>query len=596
MNTGDLEPGSYAATQQSLMPDEMEPEQFQHSFFSTPELTQRLDLLRHLTDNSERVVILKGPGGAGKSTLLSQFKAQARPEWQVCTIEADPMLQPDQLFAQLFRCYGLDDGAVGDIEDLISRFIQIQSEDGLAVVVVDDAHLLPVATIIALLRLYERRPGERALARIILFAAAEITDQLHTPQIQAMNLQSIQELEIPQLSVEQCGQFIDHILGGKSSGLGVQHLAGGAVRRICNDGGGWPGQIENQILSLMQSNGQPKTVGATSSIKGVIEDLPRSVLLGVPILGVILLLTLVFQDQINEFFEASEATVVEKIDPDSSQPVIPLKLPVESKTEGNLVAEAKLPIEVSPALLEPVKHKEMPVVEPPTISSPISPRPSMESRVELSVDAKTSVVPLRDQLDATQVIKLPLVAAGEGKIEEVNPKIKTKKSPTLVALSPRSKAIPKQIVTLPATKIVESAQPAPVSEPKLPPVKESSTKTAKISKVVAIAPKPAPVKEVGVKVKSVAWFKKQRPERYTLQLIGVQDERAARQFIKNHKIGAEAAYFTTLRNGKPWYSVVHGVYSGRDAAVLAKKKLPTGLRSGAGWPRSFGSIQEVLTP
>jgi len=220
----------------------------------------------------------------------------------------------------------------------------------------------------------------------------------------------------------------------------------------------------------------------------------------------------------------------------------------------------------------------------------------LDTEVDLSVDTKAGEKSLPDQLGANQVIKLPQVAVDEDEIEEIKPEVKTKKLPTIVALSPRSKAIPKQPVTLPKAKTVEPVQPAPVSELKLPPVKESSTKIVKISKVVAATPKPAPVKEARVKVRGTAWFKKQKPERYTLQLIGVQEERAAKQFIKNYKIGAEAAYFTTLRNGKPWYSVVYGVYSGRDAAVLAKKKLPTNLKDGAGWPRSFGSIQEALTP
>ena len=38
-------------------------------YFSTPELGQRLDLVRHLTDNSEKILLIKGGGGSRENGI-----------------------------------------------------------------------------------------------------------------------------------------------------------------------------------------------------------------------------------------------------------------------------------------------------------------------------------------------------------------------------------------------------------------------------------------------------------------------------------------------------------------------------------------------
>ncbi len=549
-----------------------------HSFFSTPELTQRLDLLRHLTDNSERVVILKGPAGSGKSSLLNQFKAQARPEWQLCAIEADAMLQPDQLFSLLFRAYGLGGSDTGGIEDLVNQFSLIQSEDGIAVIVVDDAHLLPVATIIALLRLHERRTGTRALVRILLFASAQIADQLQTPQIQSMNLQSIQELDMPRFSVGQCKSYVDHVVKGLSD-QDAKSFTGRVLKRIGSEGA-WPGEIESQLLGLAPAGADLKSPRAVVSLNRVLDDLPNSILYGVPVLGAVLLLTLIFQNEINRFFEAPVVETVVQLPPESLPPVVSLKLPGlqgEATTAAHSTQGEPHSQDAEEQLFKAEAAPELALSLPETgrsVGEPLK-EPLLESEVVVAALKKESTV---------------LVSPPEG----------VKKEPQAVALAaiePEPKAPEKEAIALPAevtapqdVPVETKAVATPVKKqavPVLDPKQEKRT-------VVAKEKPPAPVKETGFKGK--VWLLKQAPSRYTLQLIGVQEERAAKQFIRSHRIMAEAAYFKTEREGKPWFSVVFGVYSGRDAAVAAKKKLPISLKGISSWPRSFGSIQQALAP
>jgi DamX protein len=95
-------------------------------------------------------------------------------------------------------------------------------------------------------------------------------------------------------------------------------------------------------------------------------------------------------------------------------------------------------------------------------------------------------------------------------------------------------------------------------------------------------------------IKREPWLQQQKSTAYTLQLIGVGDEQAAKAFIQRYPLPGPTAYFMTQREGRPWYSVVHGLYRDRAAAIKGKGSLPEPLRDGSAWPRSLDSIQAAI--
>ena len=99
-------------------------------------------------------------------------------------------------------------------------------------------------------------------------------------------------------------------------------------------------------------------------------------------------------------------------------------------------------------------------------------------------------------------------------------------------------------------------------------------------------PKPAPKPKKTID-KNLAWIKAQKPTNYTLQLIGTGSEKAAKSFIKKHKITNDARYFHTTRKGKDWYSVIYKSYPNAKSARNDLKKLPSSLRKIKPWIRQF---------
>jgi len=105
------------------------------------------------------------------------------------------------------------------------------------------------------------------------------------------------------------------------------------------------------------------------------------------------------------------------------------------------------------------------------------------------------------------------------------------------------------------------------------------------------------VSEKSKKVKGIhreSWLLAQNPSHYTIQLIGLQNEKSIYEFVKKYKLFNQVAYYKTLYRKKDWYPLLYGVYHSRKEASSAMKKLPQEFRKLSPWIRSFSSIQQII--
>ncbi|MEW7981918.1 MAG: hypothetical protein G8D58_12835 [gamma proteobacterium symbiont of Phacoides pectinatus] len=77
-------------------------------------------------------------------------------------------------------------------------------------VLVDDAHLLPVETLVGLFRMSALQIKGQPLVNIALFASAEIDAQLGAPQMQTLAPQTIQTIELQPMTSDQTVSYIKH--------------------------------------------------------------------------------------------------------------------------------------------------------------------------------------------------------------------------------------------------------------------------------------------------------------------------------------------------------------------------------------------------
>jgi DamX protein len=105
------------------------------------------------------------------------------------------------------------------------------------------------------------------------------------------------------------------------------------------------------------------------------------------------------------------------------------------------------------------------------------------------------------------------------------------------------------------------------------------------------------VSEKSKKAKGIhreSWLLAQNPSYYTIQLVGLQNEKSIHKFVKKYRLFNQVAYYKTLYRKKDWYPLLYGVYPTRKEASSARKKMPQELRKFSPWIRTFSSIQQII--
>ena len=81
---------------------------------------------------------------------------------------------------------------------------------------------------------------------------------------------------------------------------------------------------------------------------------------------------------------------------------------------------------------------------------------------------------------------------------------------------------------------------------------------------------------------------------YTVQLLGLSKESSVKAFLAKNSI-ANSYYYRSTLNAKPWFIVVLGSYSNREAAVSARAGLPSELIQYGPWIKQMQQIKKEIT-
>lgn len=221
-------------------------------FFADPERAQTLNMLQHLTQYSEELLLVSGPAGSGKTTLLEQYLARADDDWKVCRVSAAETPDPAALFLAAARCFGLhtdgvaSDALLGALQEHLNHLQQTMTP----VLVVDDADRLSDDALEIVVRLTEL-PGEHGkLVRTILFADAAILPRFDSARF--ATAPKPHRLELKPLDEAQTIAYLQHRLA-------TAGFAGGPLfqprelKRIHKQSQGWPGGINVQAHEVLMS-------------------------------------------------------------------------------------------------------------------------------------------------------------------------------------------------------------------------------------------------------------------------------------------------------------------------------------------------------
>jgi len=512
-------------------------------FYAGTGLMQRLDLLIHLTQFGDSVVLVSGPDGSGKTTLLSRFAAQANKQWRLCPINADEFEQFPRLMADALRT----DDANDELE-MLNRWASETDNSQLLVILIDRAEALAGPAVDLLCKLLACPVRERL--RLILFGTPAAQKALKNT-LDSRNLPgSSQLLEVPRLSEEETSSYLLYRLA-VAGYSGESPFTATEVRGICKAAEGRPGAINllaHDTLVERQARKSSKRVSAST---------------GKPKLGTAawVPLTLVI---------VALATYLgwQRLQP-TPEPGAP--------TAGPGVETQPIPLAIPEPVPEP--QPEPVAVPPPAVASnAIAPATQPVAETVPRAEPEAVSLPLPD------LVTPPVDAGQKIEVEAIEP---------VIARAPAS---PAPEVTQP------QAAPGTISAPDLkakPPIKAVAVNanTARSDKTKpAIIENTDPAPESGAQgPHREAWLLAQQGELYSLQLLGSRSQKSVIAYVNRYQLDlSRSAYYRGNYRGGEWYVLMYGIYPDRQAALEARATLPAAIRKGKPWPRDLESVHKAI--
>ncbi len=547
----------------------------QKEFFEIPELEHRIELIKHLIEFSDRIIVLLGEEGAGKTTLLSHLVSTRDEKWHLCRLSFNDINTVDDFFKQIFIDQQLEyrelESYASKVSVLHDAFEEMQIKGYIPVLFIDDAHYLSIEILKLLFELAITKNNKPAL-HVVLFSETNIAQLINH-----RNLGFIHTLEMPLYDEDQVSMYIAHRL--MTSGYqGEQVISEKQIKGIHKASNGLPGLI-NDLASKALQDPAIKTNSTSWFEQLYTYALNPKITLPIALVLVSVFVLYILETEVDENESKLQTKEISLPNQDT-----PEEYSVESK-EDDIEKEnpTDLQKDISQITEEPeivLLNKEGEIIyetdNKVADKDPGETEIDEEAQVEKQVESENKTTGLKEIKPEEQVVNK------ENKESDKNDQFIQEILPN--QLDPINKPTEKEIVSSESfeKKIISEVESEQSSLPEVKPTK----------------PQPIEVKVSSggnQTIRGADWLKQQSPNHYVLQLMGAYDDEAMNKFIaKNISNKQQIAKFTTVNQNKIWYVLVYGKYTNRDQAVAAIPSLPSVLRELKPWPRKIETIQRDL--
>ena len=574
------------------------------------ERAQRLNLLQHMTQYSNLLLIVQGEHGVGKTSLLTRFIKNKAENWHICDVTANTMMDAGQLLFQAAQGFGVEQlpQDSGELQEMLyARVAEIHHSDQIPILVIDDAHELPKDALLAIFHLADAQVDNANLLRIIMFAEPQIEKILNAKDIRPLRERITHTMEIPSLDEDTTAEYLKHRMA-------VAGFNGGSpftpkmVKRIYKASAGIPerinklahdtldkGDFEREEVEEIVVHARPRRQYQTAALIGTVV--------------VLIALVLVFQQRINRLFDGkpahtktlpiplAEKTPAVQPAPQTAPPPAPTpmtptvmdtQVPAAATAERQPVQEKIIPLQTTPAT--PSTQTVPPA--PPTSEATTPTAPVVEKPAASPVVAKTETVvtpqPVRPILHVQTVTPDPVPASNSPQTIAINGEGFTPESRVFVSWADKDHEIPPVRVRMINDKQLEVKLTVGTQHDKWQ-VHVTDAKHGNSNTLAFRVATPAVLRQ-----QANDWVLSQEPGKFTLQLFGSHEQKNAETFIQRHRLGKQANVFVSERKGKDWFSVVYGVYPDQAAARAASVTLAASLKKIKPWVRRFDDIQASI--
>ena len=229
-------------------------------------------------EEHQPVIAISGEAGLGKTTILQVMQERIQQQGVQTIVLPSPNCSFRQVFTLLCHECGLTTNATHPtaIHSLLQQALQQGRQNGWQVVlIIDDAHQMPVETLASVLWLSDgQTPQGESVLPTILAGLPQLQQTLQLPQLSPLQQRPAVQVMLTPLSEVESLAYIRHRLT-KVLMPEDALLSAGAVKRVIRAARGNP-RVLNMLCTRLL------TVGATRQQKPVSARMAREVLAGMP--------------------------------------------------------------------------------------------------------------------------------------------------------------------------------------------------------------------------------------------------------------------------------------------------------------------------
>lgn len=500
-------------------------------YYASPELEHRLELVKHLVDFSDRILLVTADDGVGKTAFLQRLQAEADERWRIIWLTISGGETVESVLAGIFEQNHLtfhQGESVPSCIAALSRQLENNARNNLVnVLLVDDAHLATAGVLNLLLQIARPEPAD-IQAHLVMLSAEDIAELFRN-----QDNEFVHKMDLPLLSEEQVADYIQFRLDAVGFDQSELFFDDARIRQIHKTSGGNPALVNQLAARVLQE---------PSRLAGKAREKTSPPLAGLLLNARVTLIVALLLAAVFVVFTLNRET------PEQTETVsVTLPGTMTGKPQQSVVDE----------LPEPLPAGESATGDDGALASDV--------KAVREEDTGPEDTPATPEIPAPVPEPAPLVTEVP---EEPTP--------------PETGAPTEQ----------PSVEPEPTS---VTVVEEPVEKPVQEETVVETPPQEVEAAGKAIGLKDSAWLNQQSPDKYVLQIMGAHDpEVLTRLLSSNPSIYDNVARFTTVNNNKRWHVLVFGLYDNHDAAVAGIESLPKNLRALGPWPRTIASIQEDL--